>query len=150
MLTINDISLKDAKPTDRPHLLLWDNPNDSEIKQLIFNNNAQLVSYRDNLLSRINLKHKFLSLQEKLGEELDAIRQTCENADKPIILLQDIDILVSYLYSKPKSPISLFWQKLANMRHLERILWIILPTKLMPQNWNHRSLIHIKSESQNI
>ena len=39
MLTINNLSLKDAKPTDSPHLLLWDNPNDLEIQQILFNNN---------------------------------------------------------------------------------------------------------------
>ncbi|WP_016950627.1 hypothetical protein [Anabaena sp. PCC 7108] len=54
MSTINNLSLQDAKPTDKPHLLLWDNPNDLEITQLLFKNNAQLVSYRNNLLSRVD------------------------------------------------------------------------------------------------
>ncbi|BAZ87947.1 MULTISPECIES: hypothetical protein [Nostocales] len=136
MLTINDLSLQDAKPTDSPHLLLWDNPNDLEIQQILFNNNAQLVSYRDNLLIRVKPQQKFLSFQDKLGQELEVLKKICTDTTKPIILLKDMDILITYLYSYPQSPLSLFWNNLANMRHLQSILWIILPSKLNPPNWN--------------
>lgn len=144
MLTINNLSLQDAKPTDSPHLLLWDNPNDLEIQQILFNNNAQLVSYRDNLLSRVNSKQKFLILNENLGQELDAIKQISADATKPIILLKDLDILISYLYSKQQSPISLFWRKLADMRHLKSILWILLPSQPHPINWGQKRIMIVK------
>ncbi|MTJ07070.1 hypothetical protein [Anabaena sp. UHCC 0204] len=136
MLTINNLYLKDAKPTDSPHLLLWDNPNGLEIQQILFNNNAQLISYRDNLLSRIKPQQKFLSFQDKLGQELEEIKKFSTDTTKPIVLLKDMDILITYLYSYPQSPLSLFWNNLANMRHLQSILWIILPTKLNPPTWN--------------
>jgi hypothetical protein len=144
MLTINNLSLQDAKPTDSPHLLLWDNPHNLEIQHILFNNNAQLVSYRDNLLSRVNSKSPFLILDKKLGEELDAIKQISADATKPIVLLKDLDILITYLYSQPQAPISLFWKKLGDMRHLESSLWIILPTQLKPQDWDKKR-IHLIS-----
>jgi hypothetical protein len=140
MITINDLNLKDTKSTDCPHLLLWDNPNNFEIKQLLFNNNAQLISYRENLLSRIKPQQKFLILHEKLDQELETIKQICRDATKSIVLLKDLDYLITYLYSIPNAPISLFWNKLANMRHLERILWIILPTKLKPSHWQENRI----------
>jgi len=140
MITINDLNLKDTKSIDCPHLLLWDNPNDFEITKLLFNNNAQLISYRDNLLKRIKPQQKFLILQEKLAEELDSIKQICRDSTKPIVLLKDLDYLITYLYTIPNVPISLFWNKLAHIRHLERTLWIILPTKLKPDKWNENRI----------
>lgn len=123
-----------------PHLLLWDNVNSLEIKQILFNNNAQLISYRENLLNRLKPQQRFLILQEKLGEELEAIKAICREVNKPIVLLKDLDYFITYLYSIPNTPISLFWQNLANIRHLEKILWIILPTKLKPPNWQEKRI----------
>lgn len=140
MSTINNLCLQNTKQIDSPHLLLWDNPNDLEITQLAFKNNAEIVSYRDNLLSRIHNQQKFLILNEKLDEELDAIKQIAANTKRPIILLKDLDILITYLYSKPQSPISLFWQKLRDMRHLQSILWIIIPSRMSPSNWHKKRI----------
>lgn len=140
MTTINNINFKNAIPTDVPHLLLWDNVNSLEIKQILFNNNAQLISYRENLLNRLKPQQRFLILQEKLAEELEAIKAICREVNKPIVLLKDLDYLITYLYSIPNTPISLFWQNLANIRHLEKILWIILPTKLKPPNWQEKRI----------
>lgn len=138
MLINNILPLKDAKPSDQVHLLLWDNCNELDLKELIFQNNAQCISYRENLLSRINIQKKYLMLEQNLDEELTAIRQICSTAIKPVVILKDLDILITYLYIKPSSPITLFWQKLANLRHLEKILWLILPTKLKPPNWKEK------------
>ena len=148
-MSIINYSLTDAQPTDIPHLLLWDTPNDWEINQLLFNNNAQKISYRDNLLSRINNKQKFLILHENLDQELEAIKKICESATKPVILLTDLDILITYLYTQPDAPISLFWQKLEYMRHLQSILWILLPSKLSPPDWNKRHLKSVVSDRPN-
>ncbi|MBD2567734.1 hypothetical protein [Anabaena lutea] len=143
MLTINNLSLQDVKPADYPHLLLWDSPHDAEIHQLAFNNNAQIISYRDNLISRINSKQKYLILQENISQELAAIKEICDHANKPIVILKDLEILITYLYSQPSSPLSLFWHKLGNMRHLESILWILLPTQIHPINWNKKRITTI-------
>ncbi|WP_071188287.1 hypothetical protein [Trichormus sp. NMC-1] len=140
MVTINNLSLQDAKPTDYPHLILWDNPHNAEIVQIAFNNNAQIISYRDNLISRINSKQKYLILNENLDDELDAIKEICANNSKKVLILKDLDILISYLYSKPSSPISLFWKKLGDIRHLDSILWILLPTKFIPPNWDKKRI----------
>jgi hypothetical protein len=143
MLMIDNISLQNTKPTDCPHLLLWDTPNDFEITQLLFKNHAEKISYRQNLLTRINNKQKFLMLDKKLDQELETIKQMCENATKPVVLLTELDILITYLYSQPQSPINLFWKKLEYMRHLPTILWILIPHKLTPPNWNKKRLISI-------
>ncbi|MGI0482586.1 hypothetical protein ACN4EE_17605 [Geminocystis sp. CENA526] len=143
MLTNNILSLKDAKPSDRIHLLLWDDCNELDLKELIFYNNAQCISYRENLLSRINHQKKSLMLEQNLDEELTAIKEICSTAIKPVVILKEFDILLTYLYIKPSSPITLFWQKLANLRHLEKILWLILPIKLKPPNWQEKYLLQI-------
>jgi hypothetical protein len=140
MLTNNILRLKDAKPSDQVHLLLWDNCNELDLNELTFHHNAECISYRENLLSRINPQKKYLMLEQNLDEELTAIRQICSKAIKPVVILKDFDILLTYLYIKPSSPITLFLQKLANLRHLEKILWLILPNKLKPPNWEEKHL----------
>lgn len=142
-LPIKNGELKDVKPTDYPHFLLWDTPNDLELNQLMYQNNAQLVSYRENLLSRINLNSRFLILHERLDQELEAIKQICQSATKPVVLLKDLDILITYLYVQHQPPISLFWKKLVDMRHLQSILWIILPNQLSPPNLNENYIIQM-------
>lgn len=143
MLTNNILPLKDAKPSDRIHLLLWDDYTELDLKELISYNNAQCISYRENLLSRINPQKKYLMLEQNLDEELTAIKEICSTAIKPVVILKEFDILLTYLYIKPSSPITLFWQKLANLRHLEKILWLILPTQLKPPNWDAKHLQQI-------
>ncbi|AFZ48540.1 hypothetical protein Cyast_2597 [Cyanobacterium stanieri PCC 7202] len=143
MLTNNILPLKDAKPSDRIHLLLWDDYTELDLKELISYNNAQCISYRENLLSRINPQKKYLMLEQNLDEELTAIKEICSTAIKPVVILKEFDILLTYLYIKPSSPITLFWEKLASLRHLEKILWLILPTKLNPPNWNVKYLQQI-------
>ncbi len=135
MQTISSLKLREAKPSDRPHLLLWDTPNDLELYHLAFQNQAQPISYRNNLLSRIT-PSRFLVLHERLDLELAAIKQICASSNKPVVLLEDVDCLITYLNTQPPvAPITLFWKKLKDMRHLESILWIVLPSKLAPENW---------------
>lgn len=110
MLTNNILPLKDAKPSDRIHLLLWDDYTELDLKELISYNNAQCISYRENLLSRINPQKKYLMLEQNLDEELTAIKEICSTAIKPVVILKEFDILLTYLYIKPSSPITLFWQ----------------------------------------
>lgn len=132
MQTFSSLKLRDAKPSDRPHLLLWDTPNDLELRQLAYCDNAECISYRSHLLSRIAPQSRFLTLHHQLEQELDAIKAICASTPKPVVLLKDLDCLITYLHVQPESPITLFWQSLFNTRHLASILWIILPSQLTP------------------
>ena len=138
MQTISSLKLREASPRDRPHLLLWDTVNDLELRQLAYRDNAECINYRTHLLSRINPQSRFLALHYQLEQELDAIKAICANTNKPVVLLKDLDCLITYLHVQQESPITLFWQNLFNTRHLESILWIILPSKLTPPNWHER------------
>ncbi len=137
-MQIKDLRLREAKPCDRAHILLWDTPNDLEIRQLAYRDNAECISYRTYLLSRINQESSLLALHYQLDRELDAIEAICANTNKPVVLLKDLDCLITYLHVQRESPTTLFWQNLFNRRHLESILWIILPSKLTPPNWHDR------------
>lgn len=137
-MQINDLRLQEAKPSDRPHLLLWDTQNDLELRQLTYRDNAECISYRQHLLSRIAPQSSFLALHYQLERELDAIKAICATTHKPVVLLKDLDCLITYLRVQRESPTTLFWQNLFSTRHLKSILWIILPSKLAPPNWDDR------------
>lgn len=140
-MQIDELRLGEARPSDRPHLLLWDNPDDMELRQLAYRNDAECVSYRTDLLSRIAPQNRFLALHHQAERELNAIRTICASTTKPIVLLKDLDYLITYLQVKSRT--TLFWQNLFNTRHLESILWIILPSKLALPNWHDSRIQHI-------
>jgi len=130
-----NFKLRNAKPNDSPHLLLWDKVDDDQLRSLAFYDDAEVVSYRENLLSRLPPQSRFLALHQELDRELRSIREICHNSQKKVVLLRDLDCLITYLQIQPNSPITLFWQSLFRMRHLESILWILLPKKLTPPMW---------------
>ena len=143
-MTIKDIRLQDVLLRDHPHLLLWDTPNNLELQQLTYREDAECISYRTHLLSRPDLQSSgSLALHCWVERELDAIKAICANTDKPVVLLKDLDCLITYLHVQPESPITLFWQNLLNTRHLESILWIILPSQLVPPDWDESRLQRI-------
>jgi hypothetical protein len=143
-MSIKDVRLQDVKLRDRPHLLLWDTPNDLELRQLTYRENAECISYRTHLLSRPDLQSSVsLALHCWVERELDAIKAIGTNTNKPVVLLKDLDCLITYLHVQPESPITLFWQNLFNTRHLESILWIILPSQLVPPDWDESRLQRI-------
>lgn len=135
MTAIVNLLLRDARPDDRVHLLLWDTPNEPDLQHLIFYNNAHLVNYRENLLGRINPKDKFLALQHNIDRELEAIKSMCSGVNKDVVLLQGLDCLIAYLYVQVNSNLTLFWKNLENTRKLEKLLWILLPQQLAPKSW---------------
>lgn len=137
-MPIKDLKLQNVKLRDRPYLLQWDTPNDSELRKLAYCDNAEVISYRTDLLRRIEPESRYLSLHHQLERELAAIKAICANTNKPVVLLKDLDYLITYLHIQTESPITLFWSNLFNTRHLESILWIILPTQLVPPNWDER------------
>jgi hypothetical protein len=134
-------------PSDRAHLLLWDTPNPIELDQIIRYNGAQQVSYRENLLQRITPGSKFLNLHHQIDEELEAIKSICERAVKPVVLLEGLDCLITYLNTQPGDHITLFWSSLENTRKLPRLLWILLPQKLAPTTWPDTRIQLIPSSS---
>ncbi len=142
-MPIDDLKLREAQPSDRPHLLLWDTPSDQELKALVYRENASFISYRTHLLNRINTGNSFLTLHLWLERELDAIKAMCANTSNPVVLLKDLDCLITYLRVRPDSPITLFWQNLFYTRHLQSILWILLPSKLTPPNWDDSRILRI-------
>ena len=136
----NTLCLGKATPSDKPHLLLCDRFDEHELKALAFYNDADVVSYRQDLLNRLPPNISNLALHEDLDKELRSVRQICHNSNKKIVILTDLDCLITYLLIQPEAKITLFWQSLYRMRHLEKILWILLPSKLAPPMWSEDRL----------
>jgi len=142
MLT-KDFKLKNAKPNDSPHLLLWDEVDDAKLRSLSYRDDAEVVSYRENLLSRLPPQSRFLALHQELDREIKAIEDICKTTTKDIVILRDLDCLITYLYVQPEARITLFWESLSRIRHLESILWLLLPSKLAPPNWSEHRLYRL-------
>jgi hypothetical protein len=145
MTAIASLLLRDARPSDRVHLLLWDTPNPFELDQITRYNNAQRVNYRDNLRQRTDPTAKFLTLHHRVDEELAELQTLCKQTVKPVVLLEGLDCLITYLRVQPGNHSTLFWSNLENTRKLESLLWIILPHKLAPPTWSETRLIRIPS-----
>jgi len=143
MTAIANLLLRDARPSDRAHLLLWDTPTEFELDQITRYNNAQRVNYRDNLLQRTPPDAKFLTLHHQVEEEMAAIQAICEQTVKPIVLLEGLDCLITYLNVQPGNHTTLFWSSLENTRKLQSLLWIILPHKLASRSWSETRLTHL-------
>ncbi|PSB31009.1 hypothetical protein [Stenomitos frigidus] len=143
MTAIASLLLRDARPDNQAHLLLWDTPNPFELDQITRYNNAQRVNYRENLLQRTDPTAKFLTLHHQVDEEMAAIKAICDQAVKPVVLLEGLDCLITYLNVQPGDYITLFWSSLESTRKLSALLWIILPHKLAPKTWSESRLVRI-------
>ena len=150
MTAIASLLLRDARPSDRAHLLLWDTPNPFELDQITRYNNAQRVNYRDNLLQRTRPDAKFLTLHYQVEEEMAAIQAICDQSVKPVVLLEGLDCLITYLNVQSGDHITLFWNSLENTRKLKSLLWIILPHKLVPKTWSEARLTRIPSNTHSL
>ncbi len=139
-----DLRLREALPRDSPHILVWDNLNEFELRQLAYREDAEWVSYRTDLLARVSpQKTHYLSLHLWLDRELDSIKTICAETSKPLVILQDLDRLITYLSIQGTDFLSPFWQKLFTTRHLNSILWILLPSSLVPNNWSENRIQRI-------
>jgi hypothetical protein len=147
MTAIANLPLRNARPSDRVHLLLWDTPNQFELDQITRYNNAQRISYRENLIQRINPGDKFLTLHHRVDEELAVLKSICDQSAKTIVLLEGLDCLITYLNIQHGDHITLFWSSLENTRRLQCPLWITLPHKLVPKTWPEARLIRIPSST---
>jgi hypothetical protein len=130
-----NVKLRNARPSNQAHLLLWDTPTEAALNQIAFYNNAQRVNYRQDLISRIDPGDRFLNLHLYSDRELDAIKTLCRNAQKPMVILEGLDCLLSYLRISPDGRITLFWNALKETRKLDALLWILLPTAFLPPTW---------------
>ncbi|HEY9809363.1 MAG TPA: hypothetical protein V6D13_08470 [Halomicronema sp.] len=148
MQTINNLQLPPAKPSDRPHILLIENVDETHLQHISFYNNAKRINYRQNLLNRLKPADKFLLLHLHLDRELNAIRFICAENKSEVIILDKLDYLITYLAISPNSILSLFWQKLSTMRHLEAVLWIVLPPTLTPPPvWPEKQIFRLYTSS---
>lgn len=129
------INLCDAVPTDRPQMLVQTRPGDLRLKRLCLENNAEFVSYRDDLLSRVSRTDRFLALDRNVDRELEAIRTICVNRQGRVIVLDGLDILLTYLRARSPTFSKSFVDRLVSMRQLDGILWVVLPATLVPADW---------------
>ena len=140
-----NLRLGDSRPDDRIHLLLWDTPTEEKLIDLAFYNNACRVNYRTNLLGRIQDDNQFLVFHHHLDRELEAIKLMCCGVSQSMILLEGFDCLITYLRVQSEGHVTLFWNNLEKTRKLEKILWILLPQKLLPATSQQNRIKRISS-----
>ncbi|QIZ72618.1 hypothetical protein [Oxynema aestuarii] len=136
MNSIRHLQLNQGRPEDRAHLLVWDTPNHRELETLAFEQNAKIVDYRHHLLARQPPGERFVLLHLHLEREIAELKGICAAAIEPIVILTGLDCLITYLSARRDSPLRLFWSKLEQTRKLESRLWIVLPSKLVPSDWD--------------
>lgn len=143
MNATTSLPLKDARPDNQAHLLIWDAPTNQELWQLAYYNNAEQVDYRQNLVQRLKVDDKFLNLHYAIDEELAVIKDICRDSSRPVVLLEGLDTLLTYLRVKAGGHVTLFWQNLEKTRKLESLLWILLPQPLVPPHWPQNRILRI-------
>jgi hypothetical protein len=147
MTEITNLPLKDARPDNQAHLLIWDAPTKQELWHLAYFNNAEQVNYRENLVQRLTPGDKFLNLHHAIDEELGAIRSICKASPRPVVLLEGLDTLITYLRVKAGGQVTLFWRNLEETRKLESLLWILLPQPLTPHQWPENRILRVSSST---
>lgn len=142
---INKLELNRVPLCDRPYILYWDNPEQSELEHLAFRYTAERVSYRDNLIARHTdlSKSEFLNLDRHSDRELAALKQICQQTAKTQVILEDLDVLFAYYYTRLGSRMNALWKSLADLRQLACPLWIILPTKITAQYWDQTRIKYL-------
>jgi hypothetical protein len=127
---INELALDKVSLRDRPYLLYIENPIPTVISQLAFRYTADRISYRDNLIERHTSisKSQSLNLQFHHARELEAIKEVCRKAIKPIVILEDLDVMLAYLATRSRNYLDSFWHDLATTRQFACPIWILLPT----------------------
>lgn len=146
---INQLALDKVELRDRPYLLYTDQLSKTALNQLAFRYTADRVSYRDDLIKRHTATSKsgYLNLQLHISRETEAIKQICQNATRPIVLLEDLDVLLTYLSTRDNSHLNQFWHKLATTRQLACPLWILLPKTWATEMSGKESLWDIRVKS---
>lgn len=136
MIEQNELILDDAEPRDRMHILRCVSPDELILERLCFEHNGQMVSYRANLIGRLQGDQMRLILNYRLDQELDAIRMICsQNRHRSFVLLTELDCLLAYLKAAQDEWHRVFIGKLERLRQLETRLWVLLPPRLVPDQW---------------
>jgi hypothetical protein len=144
MNPIAALHLDRARPSDRIHLLGLQHP--EQINPIAQHYNAHRIDYRQNLHNRLKPSTKFLSLQNHLDRELQAIQTATQNTPQnhPIAILEHFDLAIAYYQSRPGYTLKPLWVSLENLRKLPVPLWITLPIRQIPETWNRdrKQLLH--------
>lgn len=147
MPTPNNLPIADAKPTDRPHLLVWDTCDEESLEKLRFRHGTYRANYGIDLLKRHDAQSSsnYLFLHKRIDREIQAIRELVATSPNSYIQLEGLDRLITYLATTSCSDLDLFWQKLIDLRQLPKQLWIVLPSSLVPHNWPSNRLHPIEN-----
>lgn len=137
MPTLNDLPITQAQPTDRPHILIWDVCSKDSLQELSYIYGTHRSDYIAGLIARHTQKSKssFLLLNKRIDYEIQAIRNACKEGPESYVQLEGLDRLITYLAASSRGSLDTFWQQLIDLRQLPKLLWIILPSSLVPDNW---------------
>jgi hypothetical protein len=127
--------LSSAIPSDRVHLISWQTYDELDVRLFCVKQNAEFLSYRDNLLQRTSGEDRFLALDLYVDREITALRTMCDMSTSGIVVIHGMDILVAYLQARSGKVYNLFWDRLLRLRHLTALLWIVLPPSFIPTRW---------------
>jgi len=136
MNPIAALQLDRARPSDRIHLLGLQQP--TQLDPIARHYNAHRIDYRQNLRDRLKPDHRFLSLQNHLDRELQAIQTAAHQTPNhcPIAILEHFDLAIAYYQSRPGYTLKPLWVSLEQRRKLPVPLWIALPIRQIPETWN--------------
>ena len=134
---LNAVPITDATPSDRPHILVWDDCDEDGLEKLRFRHGTFRAHYSQDLIQRHQAQSAsgYLHLHNRIDREIQALRHLVEASPLSYVQLEELDRLITYLAVTDSRALDLFWQKLIDLRHLPKRLWIILPRTLIPHNW---------------
>lgn len=137
MPTLNNLPITQAQPTDRPHLLIWDTCSKDSLQELSWCYGTRRRDYTTDLIARHTQKSRssFLQLNKRIDYEIQAIRESCKEGPESYVQLEGLDRLITYLSVTNRGSLDTFWQQLIDLRQLPKLLWIILPSPLVPDTW---------------
>jgi len=147
MPTLNDIPIADATPSDRPHILIWDTCDEEGLKDLRFRHGTYRAHYSQDLITRHNAQStsQYLRLHKRLDREIQALRDIVETSPNSYIQLEGLDRLITYLAITNSNDLDVFWQRLIDLNHLPKRLWIVLPSSLVPDHWPSERLHRLEN-----
>lgn len=147
MPTLNDLPITTAIPSDRPHILIWDTYDEDGLQNLSFRHGTYRANYAEQLLSRHTeqSESKYLLLNRRIDREIQALRDIGSTHPESYVQLEGLDRLITYLTVSSSGDIGIFWQKLIDLRQLSKLLWIILPSTLIPVDWPQDRLHSIET-----
>lgn len=136
----------DVELRDRPHILAWDCADVLSVKQLCNALNAEYLNYRDDLIERTKPSERFLVLDRYIDRELDVLRGYCSQTSRRVVVVHELEVLLAYLQSRPGPMLDVFLERLLTIRHLNALLWIVLPSSCVPSRWPEQRVKNVSFE----